>query len=122
MRSAAANSETTLHFESGLIRALRKPITKRGGFIAKLALGSEFHIDSGDLDALDLSAKLAYLLQPFQRFLAPWFALTVSFAVKEFAASEIRDGTNPALQFTSGLRLSDRVSTRLSYRVSDRDA
>ena len=80
-------------FGIGADTSLRKPITERGGFIAKLAVGSESHTDFGDLDALELSAKLTYFLQPFQGFLAPWFALTGSFAVKEVAASDIRGGT-----------------------------
>jgi hypothetical protein len=119
-RSSEQRDDATLLI--GIDASLRKPVTARSGLIAKLALNSEFHSDFGDLDAFELRADLTYLVQPFQGFLAPWFALTGSIAIKEFAASDIRDGSTAAVEFTTGSRLSDRISTRLAYRASDRDA
>lgn len=100
----------------------RRALGTNHGIIAKVGLETDIHTDIGDLDVVRADTSLSYLLQPFSGFNAPWFALSAGFQLAEYAASDIRDGSEARLGVELGQRFTDRISARVGYTARDRDA
>lgn len=102
--------------------AYRRALGASHGIIAKAGLDTEIHTDIGDLDMIRAATSLTYLVRLRSGFNAPWLALTAGYGLAEFAASDIRDGTEAHLGLELGQRITDRIAARLAYTVRDRDA
>lgn len=100
----------------------RRALGANHGVIAKLGFDTDIHTDVGDLDVVRAKSSLTYLIQPFAGFNAPWFAVSAGYLVAEYAASDIRDGSEAHLAVALGQRFTDRIAARLGYAVRDRDA
>ncbi len=117
-RLAAGDGLWSLRGDAGYRRALGAS----HGIIAKVGLETDIHTDFGDLDVLRADTSLTYLVQAGSGFNAPWFAFSAGLQLAEYAASDIRDGSEVRLALELGQRLTDRISARLGYTVRDRDA
>lgn len=100
----------------------RRALGSSQGIIAKVGLETDVHTNIGDLDVLRADTSLTYLVQPRTGFNAPWLALSAGYQLAEYAASDIRDGSEARLALELGQRFTDRIAARLGYTVRDRDA
>ena len=100
----------------------RRALGANHGVIAKIGLETDVHTDFGDLDALRANSSLTWLIQPVAGFNAPWIAFSAGFLLAEYAASDIRDGSEARVGLELGQRFTDRIAARLGYTIRDRDA
>lgn len=109
-------------FEFDAIAGYRHELNENSGIVAKGGIETDGHTNFGDLNSLTLVGSLAYVLQPWRSFTAPWFALSTDLRWLKHEDSDIRDGTIATFAFTAGQQVTDRISSQLRFELLDRNA
>ena len=95
-----------------------KPLTETAGLSATGAAEYQRFLTWSDLSHWQFSGQLAYRYKPNPAFDAVWYELELAGAIREFAASRIRDGARLTAGAALGRDLTAQLQLRVGYRYT----
>ena len=117
----AAQAGDTVDDDIAIARAAAtwlRPLTSTAGMLAAIAVEYQRFNDLSDLSHWQLGGTLTYRYKPAPQFDAPWYEFEATGALREFAASDIRNGGRISAGAAIGRDLTERIQFRLGYRYA----